>query len=157
MQLHRYSVKDYRAPGGGPDIQQQLNWLGNSLRQGSGEATQIWYPEGYFFLHALYGQALVNQALLNRENTALLKHNQDEVKWVLGRLDSDAGRAPFPREQAVEYGVFYQGWRNRLLAGLLLMTPESERDSTLVEQFHAQSAVLARAFSDEIKSLIRAD
>ena len=147
IQLHRYSAQDYRAPGGGPDIQQQLNWIGDTLRHGGGEATQIWYPEGYFFAHALYGQALVNQALLNRQNAALLQHNRDEIKWVLAQLDSETGRAPFPRAQAVEYGVFYQGWRNRLLGGLLLLTPVAQREPAFVEQFHLQSAALAQAFS----------
>ncbi len=147
-QLHRYSAQDYRAPGGGPDIQQELNWLGDSLRNGGGEATQTWYPEGYFFVHALYGQALVDQALLNPQNEALRQRNRDEIKWVLEKLDSPAGRAPFPREQAVEYGVFYQGWRNRLLGGLLLITPDAQRESALVAQFHTQTAALAAAFSN---------
>lgn len=148
VQLHRYSAADYRAPRGGPDIQTQLNWIGKNLRQGGGEATQIWYPEGYFFVHALYGLALVNQSLLNPQNEALLVRNCAEITWVLTQLDSEAGRAPFPRGQAVEYGVFYQGWRNRLLAGLLLITPAAKRDAALVEQFHTQSATLARAFSE---------
>lgn len=148
MQLHRYSAADYRAPGGGPDLQQQLNWMSSSLRQGGGEATQLWYPEGYFFVHALYGLALVNQSLLNSNDILLLQRNRDELKWVLTRLDSELGHAPFPRGQAVEYGVFYQGWRNRLLAGLLLITPPAERDAALEAQFHAQSAALAQAFSE---------
>lgn len=148
MQLHHYSAADYRALGGGPDLQQQLNWMSSSLRQGGGEATQLWYPEGYFFVHALYGLALVNQSLLNPNDAGLLQRNRDELKWVLTRLDSEPGRAPFPRGQAVEYGVFYQGWRNRLLGGLLLITPSAERDVALEQQFHRQSAVLAQAFSE---------
>jgi hypothetical protein len=39
VQLHRYSAADYRTPGGGADIQAQLNWIGQSLRHRGGEAT----------------------------------------------------------------------------------------------------------------------
>jgi hypothetical protein len=71
VQLHRYSAQDYRAPGSGPDVQAQLAWLSDSLRHGGGESTQFWYPEGYFFVHALYGQALVNQTFLASDDPAL--------------------------------------------------------------------------------------
>jgi hypothetical protein len=144
--LHRYTAADYWQPGGGPDVQAQLDWLGDQLRQGAGESTQRWYPEGYFFAHAIYGYALVNQALLNPEDEELRRRNLAEIEWVLGRLDSEPGRRPFPREQAVEYGVFYQGWRNRLLGGLLLLQTETERDPAHVAQFRRQSEALAEAF-----------
>ncbi len=145
-QLHHLSAQDYRPPGAGPDVELQLNWLGQALHQGAGESTQDWYPEGYFFTHAIYGSALVNQALLHPEDNALRQRNIQEVAWVLGRLESAQGRAPFPRQQAVEYGVFYQGWSNRLLGGWLLLQPETDRDPARVEQFHRQSAALAQAF-----------
>ncbi len=145
-QLHHYSAQDYRPPGTGPDVEQQLNWLGQALRRGAGESTQGWYPEGYFFSHAIYGLALVNQALLHPEDEGLRQRNIKEVAWVLERLESAQGRAPFPQRQAVEYGVFYQGWLNRLLGGWLLLQPEAVRDPDRVEQFHRQSAALAQAF-----------
>lgn len=145
-QLHSLSVADYRAPGGGPDVQAQLDWLGARLRAGGGEETQAWYPEGYFFTHAIYGIALVNQVLLNPDDDALRARNVAEIEWALARLESDQGRAPFPRRQAVPYGVFYLGWSNRLLGGLLLIQPEADRDPARVAQFQAQSATLAAAF-----------
>jgi len=145
-QLHHYSAQDYRPPGAGPDVEQQLTWLGQALRQGAGESTQGWYPEGYFFTHAIYGSALINQALLHPEDNVLRQRNIQEVAWVLERLESTQGRGPFPQQQAVEYGVFYQGWLNRLLGGWLLLQPEGDRDPARVEQFHHQSSALAQAF-----------
>lgn len=146
--LHHLSAKDYRPPGAGPDIRHQLTWIGRSLRHGSAEAMQTWYPEGYFFAHALYGCALVNQALLERErNPAVARRNAREVEWVIERLESEAGRAPFAKEQAVEHGVFYLGWLNRLIGGLLLLQPEPERDPRRVALFHRQSEALAQAFT----------
>ena len=95
----------------------------------------------------MYGYALVNQALLNSTDDVLVGENIQEIKWVLEKLDSKAGYAQFPRDQAVTYGVFYQGWRNRLLGGLLLLQAEDERDPELEEQFHWQSGGLAQAFA----------
>ena len=94
-QLHHYSAQDYRSPGVGPDVEQQLAWLGQALRQGAGDSTQAWYPEGYFFMHAIYGSALINQARLKPDDAALRQRNIQEVAWVLDRLESDLGRAPF--------------------------------------------------------------
>ncbi len=145
-QLHHYSAQDFQPPGTGPDVEQQLNWLGQALRQGAGESTQDWYPEGYFFTYAIYGSALINQALLHPEDDALRQGIIREVSWVLEQLDSDKARAPFPQRQAVEYGVFYRGWSNRLLGGWLLLQPEADRDPARVEQFHRQSEALAQAF-----------
>jgi hypothetical protein len=59
--LHRHTAADYWQPGGGADVQAQLNWIGNQLRRGAGEMTQVWYPQGYFFTHVLYGYALVTR------------------------------------------------------------------------------------------------
>lgn len=144
--LHRYSAKDYFAPGSGPEVREQLNWIGAKLRSDGGEETQAWYPEGYFFAHALYGYALVNEALVNPDNIELRKRNIAEIQWVLRQLESEAGRRPFPRNQVVEHGVFYQGWKNRLIGGLLLLQSEAERDRVVVREFNRQSAALAAAF-----------
>ncbi len=144
VQLHGHTAIEYRPTGNGPDVQAQLNWIGRALREGAGEETQRWYPEGYFFAHALYGLALVDQALLEPE---LGERNAQELEWVLQRLEGPKGYAPFTREQAVKYGVFYQGWLNRLVGGLLLIQPEGERDPRRVEQFHRQSEALAQAFA----------
>lgn len=145
-QLHHFSARDYQPPGTGPDVEQQVTWLGHALRQGAGESTQDWYPEGYFFTHVIYGMALVNQALLQPDDQALRQRNIQEVSWVLEQLESAQGRSPFPQQQAVEYGVFYQGWSNRLLGGWLSLQPEAERNLARVAQFQRQSAALAQAF-----------
>jgi hypothetical protein len=76
----------------------------------------------------------------------LRRHHIAEIKRVLERLESEPGQRPFPREQAVECGVFYQGWCNRLSGGLLLLPTEAERDPVCVVQFQQQSEALAAAF-----------
>jgi hypothetical protein len=144
--LHRYTAVDYWSAGSGPDVQAQLNWIGRELRQGAGEQTQSWYPEGFFFAHVIYGYALVNQVLLNPDEPDLRQRNLAEIEWVLAQLESEAGRRPFPQNQSVEYGVFYQGWSNKLLGGLLLLQAEADRDPARVAQFHRQSEALAEAY-----------
>jgi len=142
-----FPAQDYREPGKPSDVQAQLNWIGKKLRSGGGEATQSWYPEGFFFAHALYGYALVNQAMFHIDDETLVRRNAQEIQWVLGQLESKPGYAPFPEEQAVVHGVFYMGWQNRLLGGFLLIQAENERDPDRVEQFHYQSQLLAQALA----------
>jgi hypothetical protein len=146
--LNHYSAEDFRPPRLGPDIQAQLNWIGKALRNGAGEDTQSWYPEGYFFIHALYGSALVNQEILCRNNPTLANQNKRELEWVISRLESEEGRASFTRQQTVEYGAYYQGWLNRLIGGLLLLQSKEERDINLVNQFHRQSENIAQAITN---------
>jgi hypothetical protein len=103
-QLHSLSAADYRAPGAGPDVQAQLDWLGAKQRAGGGEETQAWYPEGYFFAHAIYGAALVNQVLFDPDDVALRARNAAEVEWVLARLESSQGTPRFPRARPCRTG-----------------------------------------------------
>jgi hypothetical protein len=151
FQLFHLSASDYSPPGTGPDVPAQLNSIQEHLKYGSAEKTHSWYPEGAFFSYALYGYTLVNQALLNKEDTTLVENNIREIQNVLDLLASNEIRSQFPLEQSVEYGVFYQGWVNRLLGGYLMLNPS---DTVRADLFHWKSAILAGAFSASPTSLL---
>ncbi|MFI5491410.1 hypothetical protein [Actinoplanes sp. NPDC051859] len=112
------------------DVRRQLTFLRSALDDGAAAEAQLLFPEGYFFLYALYG---LTQADLG---------NESEARWALERLETPEGRAPFSAQLTPEYGVFYQGWTNWLRGGILAVRP----DPVLREQFEASSAALARAF-----------
>lgn len=151
FQLFHLSAADYQPPASGPDIQTQLNSIQGSLLNGSADSTQTWYPEGAFFSYALYGYTLVNQALLQPDDAGLVARNVAEIQQVLDKLASEEIRSQFPREQAVEYGVFYHGWVNRLLGGYLRLNPA---DTARADLFHWKSAILAKAFAKSPTSLL---
>ncbi|MEV6595652.1 hypothetical protein AB0M36_02185 [Actinoplanes sp. NPDC051346] len=118
---------------GGDDtagVRRQLTFLRSALDDGAADDAQRLFPEGYFFLHALYGLTQVELG------------DEQEARWALERLESPAGRAPFSAGLTPAYGVFYQGWTNWLRGGILSMRP----DPALRERFEASSAALAAAF-----------
>ncbi|SEG97031.1 hypothetical protein SAMN05444920_110190 [Nonomuraea solani] len=127
-----------------PGVRAQLAFLRSALDAGAGDEAQALFPEGYFFLHALYGLAWVELGL--REPPAARGQALKEARWALTRLDSPSGRAPFSAAMTPPYGVFYQGWCNWLRGGALSLQPEGERDPAELRRFAGDSAALGRAF-----------
>ncbi|MEV4636828.1 hypothetical protein AB0J80_05685 [Actinoplanes sp. NPDC049548] len=121
-------VRLVAAPDSG--VRRQLAFLRSALDDGAAEEAQKSFPEGYFFLYALYGLTSVDLG------------DEQEARWALARLEAPAGRAPFSPGLTPAYGVFYQGWTNWLRGGILALRPDPE----LRERFEASSAALAAAF-----------
>lgn len=131
---------DGEPPGG----RQQLAFLREALDDGAGGEAQGMFPEGYFFLHALYGLSWVEIGMrepVGERSTALR-----EARWALGRLDSPSGRAPFSPSLTPPYGVFHRGWSNWLRGGVLSLQPAGQRDQAEVRRFTRDSAALGAAF-----------
>ncbi|MGX7673549.1 hypothetical protein [Plantactinospora sp. DSM 117369] len=127
-----------------PGVRRQLAFLRAELTGGAGEAAQQLFPEGYFFLHTLYGLSWVELGLRQPEaerGTALR-----EARWALDRLDSPAGRAPFSPDLTPSYGVFYRGWTNWLRGGVLSLQPGAARDPAELARFTDDSVALGAAF-----------
>ena len=146
------NVRLYSLPRGvatsGPvaeDASAQLANIGRRLRAGEGETMQRIFPEGWFFSHALYGFAWVNVGRRTGD-PALKEKAVSEVRWVLQQMKTPRGIGPFQKGTQVENGVFYLGWRNRLIGGLLSMLPESARPAAEVAEFQRNSESLANAF-----------
>jgi hypothetical protein len=135
----------------GADVIPQLTNIKQRLEAGEGDRMQSLFPEGYFFSHVIYGYSWVNVGL---QHESLRQKAIAEVEWTLKRLDSDQGRRPFRFQTQVPNGIFYLGWSNRLLGGLLKLQLKSQpklqspdaRSAANQERFHAQSALLAQAY-----------
>ncbi|OUC11937.1 MAG: hypothetical protein B0A82_24850 [Alkalinema sp. CACIAM 70d] len=127
----------------GADVLPQLNNIKQRLQAGEGDRMQALFPEGYFFSHAIYGYSWVNVGLANE---SLRQRAIAEVEWTLEKLDSDKGRRPFQFQTQVPNGVFYLGWSNRLLGGLLKLQRPEARSPQNLGRFHVQSALLAQAY-----------
>ena len=125
-------------PQQSPGVRQQLTFLRAQLDAGAAEEAQQLFPEGYFFLYALYGLAHVD---LGRTGADPAGHAR-EARWALARLETPAGRKPFDAGLTPAYGVFYQGWTNWLRGGILSLGP----DPVLQRNFEAASTALGAAF-----------
>ncbi|MDT5023815.1 MAG: hypothetical protein QOE61_241 [Micromonosporaceae bacterium] len=125
-------------------VRRQLTFLRTALNGGAGERAQQLFPEGYFFLHVLYGLSWVELGMRERdaERAVALR----EARWALGRLDSPVGRAPFSPDLTPSYGVFYRGWTNWLRGGVISLQPAGQRDSAELRRFADDSAALGAAF-----------
>ncbi|MGW4940061.1 hypothetical protein ACWEOZ_00525 [Actinoplanes sp. NPDC004185] len=125
------------APQDTSGVRRQLTFLRAQLDAGAAQEAQELFPEGYFFLYALYGLAHVD---LGR-TAADPAEDAREARWALARLESPAGRRPFDAALTPAYGVFYQGWTNWLRGGVLSLGP----DPALRRVFESASAALATA------------
>lgn len=103
------------------------------------------FPEGWFFSHALYAFSWVNVGLVT-EDPLLKQQAIREVRWVLKRMETPDGLEPFLEDTQVKHGVFYLGWRNRLLGGLLALDPGDGKVTDERALFRRQSEELAQAF-----------
>jgi hypothetical protein len=127
-----------------PGVRRQLTFLRAAIDAGAADDAQAMFPEGYFFLHVLYGLSHVElgmRAPAGERVTALR-----EARWALQRLDSPSGRAPFSPDLVPAYGVFHAGWRNWLQGGVLALQPVAARDPGEVRRFALDSAALGAAF-----------
>jgi hypothetical protein len=133
------------------DVLWQLRNIRQRLSAGEGARMQTLFPEGWFFSHIIYGNSWVNVALSNKsasfKSESLRQQAIQEVRWVLYQADRPQGLAPFTSNTQVRHGVFYLGWTNRLLGGLLKIQRPEERSPQDLHRFHAQSQELAQAFA----------
>lgn len=132
--------------GLGPDVLPQLQFIGRQLHQGSGEEMQGLFPEGYFFSHTLYGLTWVEVGLRSTPGTDLHSQAIREASWALEQIESQIGKAPFPREQKPAYGIFYAGWSNWLRGGVLMLQAPEERSQNEAQQFQKECQEIAEAF-----------
>ncbi|MEO6086368.1 MAG: hypothetical protein ABIQ18_24965 [Umezawaea sp.] len=137
-----------------PGVVRQLDFLRSALDDGAGEEAQRMFPEGYFFLHALYGLSWVEigmRAPAGDRSTALR-----EARYALARLDSPSGRAPFSEQLVPSHGVFYRGWTNWLRGGVLSLQPAGQRDPAESRRFDEDSAALGAAFDTSVSPYLAA-
>jgi hypothetical protein len=131
------------APATSPDqepsgVRLQLAFLRERLEGGADSEAQALFPEGYFFLNALYGLTWVELGKRGVEPGKAA----DEAAWALSRMASPAGRAPFDASAIPAYGVFYAGWTNWLRGGLLTLREDAGERA----RFETDSQTLAAAF-----------
>jgi hypothetical protein len=125
----------------------QLRFLRSSLNDGAAERMQGMFPEGYFFMHALYGAAWVEVGRKAELDSPLRKEAIAEAGWAIDRLESREGRVPFQENLDPPFGVFHAGWTNWLRGGWLSLYREDARPADELQRFEDSSDQLAAAFA----------
>ncbi len=119
LRFYHESDVDETAPSVHVDLLEQLRYLKEEFKDGLGERMQERYPEGYVFVHALYGLAWCNVAMGRSVDKTLHDEAMAEARWGLQQIGSDDGMNPFPARLSPPYGIFYNGWYNLLLAEIV--------------------------------------
>ena len=121
-------------------VVKQLAFLRAEIEGGADHAAQKQFPEGYFFLNALYGLTWVQVGLTDPARSA---DAAAEARWSLDRLQSADGTAPFDASLKPRYGVFHAGWTNWLRGGLIAL---KHSDAAEIDEFTSKSVEIATAF-----------
>ena len=119
----------------------QLRFLRQAIDGGADHDAQRLFPEGYFFVNALYGLAWVQVGQTEPEHAGKALA---EARWALARLESSDGTAPFDRALRPAYGIFHAGWTNQLRGGVLSL--QRDRDPAEVRRYEQATAEIASAF-----------
>lgn len=127
------------------DTQAQFTFLKNALRNGAAEEMQDLFPEGYFFTHVLYGLSWVNVGLAENLDPTVREQALFEARQAYARLNEPLGKAPFPQDQNPPHGIFYLGWRNYLLSGILLLQQPAPLNERELREFQANCEAIADA------------
>ena len=121
-------------------VVKQLAFLRAEIEGGADHAAQKQFPEGYFFLNALYGLTWVQVGLAD---PGPVRRCGAEARWALDRLQSADGTAPFDASLRPRYGVFHAGWTNWLRGGLIAL---KHSDAAEIDEFTSKSVEIATAF-----------
>ena len=115
------------------EVVHQLNFIKTELENGAGEEMQWIYPEGYVFIYSLYGLAWADVGESLKPNSELHQKAIRELDWTMEKVNSDFAKSTFPKDEILEYGAYYRGWANYILARKLAITPENQRDSAEIK------------------------
>ena len=127
------------------DFLHQLQFLEKEMHNGAADEMQNTYPEGFVFMHSLYGLSWAELAgRLHKEDT-LRKTAIEEINYSILEISSPKGTAVFPNELPLPYGAFYNGWLNYLRGKYLALQNDDERDGGIAADFKAGCKRIAAA------------
>lgn len=130
------------------DVYQQLQFLKAELHHANaGGRMQRLFPEGFIFIHALYGLSWCETIKTLDPIEPIYAEGQREIRWAIQEMISDRGQQIFPKDFSPPFGAFYLGWTSLLLGEHLALQKPAERDSSMVARFQKNCADLASAYS----------
>ena len=107
------------------NVQNQLNFLKKVRDKGEATKMQEFFPEGFMFFQSLYGLTWCELIENQSPTSDLFQAGMKEIEGTLQAVFSEEGKRPFLKELPIEYGTFYRGWSNYLLAQKLILLPDS--------------------------------
>ena len=126
------------------DVVLQLNFLEAELKNNNlGAKTQNLYPEGFVFINTLYGLTWTEVAKSEKNESELFKRALSESRYAYKEISSEYAKSIFDDRLKPEFGIFYRGWKNFLLAKTLSV--QTKKDTTETAEFKASCDSIASA------------
>ncbi|QQS06965.1 MAG: hypothetical protein IPK50_08725 [Fibrobacterota bacterium] len=123
----------------------QLAFVREAIEHGAARQMQALYPEGFFFLHTLYGVAWAELALPSQDSS--LRHQAlREATRSLDSIESSKGTRVFHTDIQPTYGIAYLGWTNYLRGRVLQLQGVGQRDSALFARYRRDLDELAALY-----------
>ena len=125
------------------DVHHQLRFVKRHIENKAAYDMQDIYPEGYVFLHTIYGLTWCNLIEYLDEKSSIYQEGIEEIRRSVEAVHSPIAKSTFGRDVPLEYGAFYRGWTNLLLGRQLQI--QTERLPEDVEFFKKNCADIATA------------
>ncbi|MBG8552687.1 hypothetical protein [Hymenobacter guriensis] len=144
--LH-YQPKLTHVSGGlvNEDVLNQLRFLQERMHNGAPADMQKVYPEGFVYLHALYGLSCLDLTAHLPQSSPVKQWALTEAAWSIDEIDSPSARLIFDEDLPLPYGAFYQGWLTYLEGRYLAVQPPAQRPPDVVARYRSRCALIAQA------------
>jgi hypothetical protein len=126
------------------DVYSQLTYLKKEIELGADKDMQSVFPEGFIFLNAVYGLAWCELAKDMNPDSDEFRVASEEAIASFEKLNSNRARTIFKEDLNPDYGIFYQGWKNYLLAHII--SSGLTNDEKYFDLFRSQSEIIVEAF-----------
>lgn len=128
------------------DVLCQLRYLKKEMDNGAADDMQRLYPEGFIFMHALYGLAWRDFASKLTPSSALYTEAHQAISKSCA-VRSPQAQAIFDENLMLPHGAFYTGWSSYLLGKKLSLEKASERNAEEVKYFQQQCSLISEALA----------
>ena len=125
------------------DVLAQLRFLKARMHTGAADDMQKFYPEGFVFMHALYGLSWCEFVKQIDKDSELFKEAHKEIQFSFNAINSEKGKNIFQAQLPLPYGAFYIGWNNYLLGKKLAVEKPGDRDSAEIRSFESSCNMIA--------------
>jgi hypothetical protein len=149
LNLGLFYAPAFTGQGVDKGLVQTLRFLRAEIRTGAAEKMQGFYPEGYFFMHMMYGLSWCEVAGSLSKKDVLYQEAMLEIAAAESAVNSPKGKSVFTRDLPIPYGVFYKGWSTYLLGKKIGLTGGRHADSTDLDRFGWNCADIATQFLND--------
>lgn len=128
-------------------VYQQLKHLQQALKNGAGDDMQQLFPEGFLFIHALYGLSWVNFIAHLPTSSTPYQEGIIALNEVNQTLTSAKAKQIFDPNLPLAYGAFYTGWTNYVLGKALSVQAITERKAGDIARFQSTCEKITNALT----------